>query len=298
MTDRDATLHRSWLAVGLAGGLSVLLAVGFFRVHRDDAPLPAIAHRALDLASPAWKTTEPVNEIVYGTRGFDTFGETFLLLAAVFAVVVLARGREPRHEYVGEAVAAQDEQARVDPRRPPGSRQARAAEQAEESAAGPVRPADRAPLGTPGPEVAAEMTVFVRIAARIAVVVLAVAGVYLAAWGYSPGGGFPAGGVLSGVALLLYAALGYRAIRRVVRPDLLETLEVAGAIAIVLVELFGLLLKGSFSANWAPLASAETIRSGGVLQLFSGAELVEVGTGLTIAIFALLGMQNEWSPEQ
>jgi multicomponent Na+:H+ antiporter subunit B len=68
--------------------------------------------------------------------------------------------------------------------------------------------------------------------------------------------------------------------------------------AIVLIELLGLVLKGSFTANWVPLAPVGTIRSGGVLQLFSGAELVEVGTGLTIAIFALLGMRHDWSPEQ
>jgi multicomponent Na+:H+ antiporter subunit B len=54
---------------------------------------------------------------------------------------------------------------------------------------------------------------------------------------------------------------------------------------------------GSFSANWLPLAEQETIRSGGTLQVFSGAELIEVATGLTIAIFALLGMRHEWAPE-
>ena len=266
------------------------------RVHRDDAPLPAIAHRALDLALPAWKTTEPVNEIVYGTRAFDTFGETFLLLAAVVAVTVLARGREMRHEYVGEAVAGRDEQARVDPKRPPASTRSRAAEQAEEY--GATRAADRGPLGKPGPEDAAEMTVIVRVAARIAAVVLAVAGIYLVAWGFSPGGGFPGGAVLTGVAVLLYAALGYRAIRRVVRPRLLEALEAGGAGAIIATLLLGLVLKGSFSANWVSLGPVGTIRSGGVLQLFSGAELIEVSTGLTIAIFALLGMRHEWSPEQ
>src|SRR5436853_712752 len=108
---------------------------------RDGAPLPGVARYALQIALPKWHTTEPVNEIVYGTRGFDTFGETFLLLAAVVAVTVLARGREQRHEYLGEAVAARGEQARVDPRRPPGSKQARAAERAE--AKGSNRPADR-----------------------------------------------------------------------------------------------------------------------------------------------------------
>jgi multicomponent Na+:H+ antiporter subunit B len=296
-TDREP-LHRPWLAAGLAGGVGLLVAVALVRVHREDAPLPVIARRALEVALPDWKITEPVNEIVYGTRAFDTFGETFLLLAAVVAVALLARGREPRHEYVGEAVAARGEQAAIDPKRPPASRPARAAERIEESGSAPLQVADRQPLGPPRLERSAEMTVIVRIAARIAGVVLAVAGIYLAAWGFAPGGGFPGGAVVSGVAILLYAALGYRAIRRVVRPRMLESLELTGAFAIIVVELLGLVREGSFTANWVPLAPAETIRSGGVIQLFSGAELIEVATGLTIAIFALLGMQHEWSPER
>src|SRR5436853_7310301 len=82
---------------------------------RDGAPLPGVARYALQIALPKWHTTEPVNEIVYGTRGFDTFGETFVLIASVMAVVTLARPREPRGEYVGEAAAGMREQAEDDP---------------------------------------------------------------------------------------------------------------------------------------------------------------------------------------
>jgi len=289
--------RRLVVAAGLTCGMAAVFAAAFARLPKGDVPLPAIARQALTVALPSWKITEPVNEIVYGTRAFDTFGETFLLLAAVVAVTVLARGREPRHEYVGEEVAGRGEQARFDPHGPHGSRIARIAESAEESDTAPARPADLRELGTPGPERSTEMTVIVRIAARASAVVLAVAGVYLAAWGYAPGGGFPAGGVLTGVAVLLYVALGYRAVSRVVRPRLLESLELAGAGVIILSGLLGLLLRGSFTANWLPLAQQETIRSGGTLQVFSGGELIEVGTGLTIAIFALLGMRHEWAPE-
>jgi multicomponent Na+:H+ antiporter subunit B len=298
MSEEREPAHRPWPAAVLACGLAGVFAAAFVRLHRENAALPPIAHQALHAALPTWKTTEPVNEIVYGTRAFDTFGETFLLLAAVVAVTLLARGREPRHEYVGEAEAARGEQARIDPHSSAGSRSARAAEREEESDTALHREPDRSPLGTPAPERSEQMTVVVRVAARAAAVVLAVAGVYLAAWGYAPGGGFPAGAVLTGVAVLLYAALGYRAIRRVVRPQLLESLELSGAAAIIAVELLGLLLKGSFTANWVVLAEPQTIRSGGVLQLFSASELVEVGTGLTIAIFALLGMRHEWAPDQ
>ncbi len=179
--------------------------------------------------------TEPVNEIVYGTRGFDTFGETFLLLAAVVSVSTLARSRETRSEYVGEATAGRDEQRGSDPheKQTPKESEARAAELGEQDNAPEAVDTDRSPLGSPGPEQAEAMTVIVRVAARLAAVVLAVAAVYLAAWGYSPGGGFPAGAALGGVVVLLYAALGYRRVRRVVRPSVLEPLELAGAAAII-----------------------------------------------------------------
>ena len=53
--------------------------------------------------------------------------------------------------------------------------------------------------------------------------------------------------------------------------------------------------KGSFGANWLPLAPMATPLSGGAAQLFSAAELIEVGTGLTIVVFALLGMSHDWA---
>jgi multicomponent Na+:H+ antiporter subunit B len=293
-------LHRPWLGLLLVAGVLAVLAIGLLRLPREAAALPDIARHAMDLALPKWGTTEPVNEIVYGTRGFDTFGETFLLLAAVVSVSTLARGREVRTEYVGEASAGRDEQRDSDPHESesPRESEARAAELGEQDDAPEPVDADRSPLGSPGPEQAEAMTVVVRIAARSAAVILAVAAVYLAAWGYSPGGGFPAGAALSGVAVLLYAALGYRRVRRVVRPSVLEPLELAGAAAIIGIELVGLIRKGSFSANWLPLAPVGTIRSGGILQLFSGSELIEVGTGLTIAIFSLLGMTHDWTPDE
>ncbi len=297
-------VHRPWLGGLLVAGTFALMTVGYVRLPREGAALPAIAHYALDVALPYWRTTEPVNEIVYGTRGFDTFGETFILLAAVISVVLLARGREHRSEYVGESAAAAKEQGESDPGGGGGDggeeAEARTAEETEESEEPEAPPyeADLGPIGQPGPERSEAMTVVVRVSARAAAVILAVAGVYLAAWGYSPGGGFPAGVVLAGVAVLLYAALGYRAVRRVVRPDVLEPVEIFGAVLIIASGLLGLILKGSFTANWLRLAPPQTIRSGGVLQWFSGAELVEVATGLTIAIFALLGMKHEWTPDE
>jgi multicomponent Na+:H+ antiporter subunit B len=294
------------LAGMLASGMVASLVVALIGVPRERTHLPAIAREAMEVALPGWHVAEPVNEVVYGTRGFDTFGETFLLLAAVVSVTTLTRRREPRDGGgQGEAEAGQREQDEIDP---PGSAddqgeaEARVAEHDEEpehaSTGGTTYP-DEERLGSRAPERADAMSVVTRTAARTAAPVLAVAGVYLAAEGYSPGGGFPAGAVLLGVVLMLWAGFGHERLGRAVQQGPLEVLELGGALTIIVIELLGLVLKGSVSANWLPLASSPTtITSGGVLQAFSGSELIEVSTGLTLAVFALLAMRHDWTPDE
>jgi len=298
-------LHRPWLGLLIIAGMAAAMTVAVAGIPREHAPLPAIARYALTIALPKWGLTEPVNEVVYGTRGFDTFGETFLLLAAVISVVLITRSKEPRRGYFGEEAAARRERSESDPAEPDdaaegAARRAERAEQDERRSAGHAGPPtpDQTPLGSPAPETADAMTVVARTAIRVALPILAVAGLYLVAWGYSPGGGFPGGAVIMGVILLVYAGFGRQRIARVVRPRLLEAIEIAGAMAIIATELLGLPLRGSVSANWLPLAAPQTILSGGVVQLFSASELVEVGTGLTIAVFALLAMGHDWAPDE
>ncbi|HEX6490812.1 MAG TPA: MnhB domain-containing protein [Gaiellaceae bacterium] len=294
--------HRSWLAFLLAAAVAASLATAYVGIPRERARLPAIARYAMKVALPRWHITEPVNEVVYGTRGFDTFGETFLLLAAVVSVIVLTRRREPRRGFIGEEKAAELEQEQFDPEPglAPSERLARRAERAEQPEGGGRHPAtpDAVPLGSPAPERAQAMTVVIRTAARLAAPVLAVAGCYLVAWGYSPGGGFPAGAVIVGVILFLYAGFGYQRIKRAIQASLVEVLELVGAFAIIVVEVLGLALKGSFSANFLPLGTPQTIRSGGILQLFSGSELFEVATGLSLALFGLIAMAHDWAPDE
>ncbi|MBV8951573.1 MAG: sodium:proton antiporter [Actinobacteria bacterium] len=265
-----------------------------------------MARYATEVALPLWKITEPVNEVVYGTRGFDTFGETFILLAAVVGVIVISRSKERRRTVLLEDVLAREEQAGVAPARskPSETPEATSAEEEERGAWGESRGSPgvprepRGPVGTRAAERAAEMTVVVRGGIRAVAPVLAVAGIYLAAWGYSPGGGFPAGAVLTGVILLAYVAYGYRAVSRIVHRNALENLEMLGAAAIIGLEVAGLVLKGSFSANVLPLGQVQTIRSGGLLQAFSASELIEVATGLTLVIFAVLSMGSDWTEEE
>ena len=300
----DEPTHRAWIGVGLVAAVGVVLAVALVGLPREGGALPSIARHAMRVAIPRWHTTEPVNEVVYGTRAFDTFGETFLLLAAVVSVSVLTRHRERRRREAGEQAAGRREQAAIDPH-PRADRDERLARVAELEEApeepeppGHVETPDAVPLGEPGPEEAEAMTVVTRTAARVAAPVLAVAGLYLVSWGYSPGGGFPAGAVVLGVLLLLYAGFGDERVKKVVRPELVELVEILGAAAIVLIEVLGLALRGSFSANYLPLGPIESIRSGGVLQAFSGSELIEVATGLTLAVFGLLGMRHDWTADE
>ncbi len=297
-----ADLHRPKLGLLLVAAVATCLGAAVFTLPRDGAPLPAVARYAMEVAIPKWHTTEPVNEIVYGTRGFDTFGETFLLLAAVVGVVVISRSKERRRTVLLEDVLASEEQLGLrggrarGGQKSPESAAAEQEERADDSAGPPREPHSR--VGSREPERATAMTVVVRGGIRAVAPVLAVAGIYLAAWGYSPGGGFPAGAVLTGVVLLAYVAYGHRAVSRIVRRNTLENLEMLGAAAITGLEVAGLVLKGSFSANVLPLGQVQTIRSGGLLQAFSASELIEVSTGLTLVIFAFLSMGSDWTEEE
>ena len=291
--------HRRAVGWVLTAGVAATL-VGAVASLPHGGPLPAIARQALAVALPGWHTTEPVSEVVYGTRGFDTFGETFLLLAAVVGVSLVCRGREPRRGFIGEELAGRREQRSVDQRDAPADeveQRARQAEAGEESDRDEARPAvpDQEPLGAEGPERADAMTVVIRTGVRFLAPVLTVAGLYLVAWGYTPGGGFPGGAIMLGVALLAYVSLGYARVEPVVRPAVMEPLELAGALAIVVIGVFGLVLTGSFMANFLPLGPPQTIRAGGTLQAFSVSEFVEVATGLIIVVFGLLGMGHEWT---
>jgi multicomponent Na+:H+ antiporter subunit B len=220
-----------------------------------------------------------------------------LLLAAVVGVIVVCRGRERRRVFLQEERLGRREQAETRPgRRRERRRDVEHAEDIEQGQAGEAAEGDGG-IGARGHVSAPAMSLVVRTAARPLLLVLAVAGAYLLALAFTPGGGFPAGGVLAGVVLLAYAAYGYQAVRKVVRPALLEALELAGAAAIIAIGVLGLVLKGSFSANWLPIGQEETFFGGGILPAFSASEFIEVATGVLIAVFSLVAMEREWTEE-
>jgi multicomponent Na+:H+ antiporter subunit B len=299
MTTAAPPRRRQVAAVVLVATTAACLAVAVLDLPREGADLPGIARDAMAQALPEWHHTEVVSVIVYGTRGFDTFGETFLLLAAVVGVIVVCRGRERRRVFLQEERLGRREQAeaRRTAGRSGGHRHPQA-ERAEQIERGTVDEEDGAVgIGAEGPVSGQAMTVVVRTGARTVLPLLAVAGAFLLFSPWAPGGGFPAGGVLTGVVLLTYAAFGYGAVRRVVRPGPLETVEMVGAGAIIALGAVGLVVDGSFFANWLPLGTPKTVHAGGILQVFSMSELLEVGAGLLIVVFSLVAMEREWTEE-
>jgi multicomponent Na+:H+ antiporter subunit B len=296
----DEPRHRPVFGAVICLALLAILLIAMVDLPGGTQPLPEIARRALTQSIPAFKTTEPVNAVVYGMRAMDTFGETFLLLAAVVSAVVITRSPEPRKGFFGEAVAAEKEKPTGGQQgEDAGEAEARQAEQGEggEDDETPTTP-DTVPVGEAGPERAHAMTVVARNAIRVVLPFLTVAGIYLAVQGFSPGGGFPAGVVLLGSVLLVYTGYGHPAVRIAVNDALMEGIEVLAALVIIVVLSLGLALAGSWGQNWMPLTPLETMRSGGTVQAFSLSELVEVATGLVIAVFSLLGMGHEWGRDR
>jgi multicomponent Na+:H+ antiporter subunit B len=292
--------RRSLGAALVVAGMAACLVTAFVDLPREGAALPGIARDAMASAIPDWHSTEVVSVVVYGTRGFDTFGETFLLLGAVVGVIVICRGPERRRVFLQEERLGRREQEEARRARGGGRRRLRRrdVEHAEDIEQGDVESTEGdGGIGALGHISDAAMTLVVRTGARPVLLALTVAGAYLVALGFTPGGGFPAGAVLAGVVLLAYAAYGYGAVRSVVRPALLEVIELAGAAAILAIAVLGLVLEGSVSANWLPLGQVKTIFGGGILQAFSASELFEVATGLLIVVFSLVAMEREWTEE-
>lgn len=294
---------RAILTLAVIGAL----IAGYTGLPRASEALSAIARRAMTSTMPGWHTTEPVNALVYGTRGFDTLGETFLLVAAVVSVALVARKKEPRPGAEIEERVAAEERAQIEPGGGfpeldrSGSATARRAEQAEESDSDGGDGAGRATKGAGeapaqrGPDPREGMTVVVRVGTQVMLPVLAMAGLLVVAWGYSPGGGFPAGAVLAGVALLVYASRGLGALGPFHNQDALEIAEILASLAILGLAIAGVVVKGSLTKNVLPLGQTATITGGGNLQAFSGLELFEVAAGLLLVLFAILTMEHDWT---
>jgi multicomponent Na+:H+ antiporter subunit B len=114
-------------------------------------------------------------------------------------------------------------------------------------------------------------------------------GIYVVAHGHlTPGGGFQGGVVLATGALLVYLSGEYVTFRRVRPQALIDLAESTGAASYVLIGLYGLVVSGSFLANFLPLGKIGTLPSAGTIPLINLAVGLEVGAGFTLLLSEFL----------
>jgi multicomponent Na+:H+ antiporter subunit B len=107
--------------------------------------------------------------------------------------------------------------------------------------------------------------------------VVAVVGLWLAAFGLvTPGGGFQGGVVLAGAVALVFLACGYRPWRRFGREGLLDPFEGGGATAYVVVGLAALVAGAPFLRNLLGAGTSATLESGGSMTILNWGVAVEV----------------------
>lgn len=112
--------------------------------------------------------------------------------------------------------------------------------------------------------------------------------------GLSPGNGFQVGVILAAGALLLWAAGSYRAYRTATPSWLLDAADGAGAGGIVTIGLVALGVTGVFLQMIAGPGPYGTIRSGGIVLLFSWAVALEVSAANLLIYHEFL---EEYVPE-
>jgi multicomponent Na+:H+ antiporter subunit B len=108
---------------------------------------------------------------------------------------------------------------------------------------------------------------------------------WLAAFGYiTPGGGFQAGVVFAGVALLVYLGVGHRAFAAAARDAIVDPLEALGAGGYVLVGLAALIVGTPFLHNLLGPGDTGTLLSAGSIGILNWATAAAV-TAANLLLF-------------
>ena len=136
------------------------------------------------------------------------------------------------------------------------------------------------------------MTVIVKTISSWVKVLIFLFGIYVILFGHiSPGGGFAGGVVLASSYVLLMLAFGRKFVEENLPGAVASRLDCLGAFMFALIAILGLVLGGSFFANflyqkYLPGQPLELI-SGGTIVLSNIAIGLKVGASLFLVIFAL-----------
>jgi len=104
----------------------------------------------------------------------------------------------------------------------------------------------------------------------------------------TPGGGFQGGAIVASGTLLLYLGESYRLWRRLVRSRLLDMLEAAGALVLVLCGLGPMARGGAFLQNVLQLGQTGALLSGGLILVENAGVALAVTAGFILLLLEFL----------
>lgn len=139
----------------------------------------------------------------------------------------------------------------------------------------------------------------VRLPSLLAVVPMALLGLYVVTHGQvSPGGGFQGGVVIASAFVMVYLAGDYLLLRRIAPQDLVESAEAIGAGGFVVIGTAALVAGHAFLANVLPLGEPASIDSSGTIALISFAVGVEVTAAFVLLLRQFLEQLMQLSGEK
>lgn len=104
----------------------------------------------------------------------------------------------------------------------------------------------------------------------------------------TPGGGFQGGAILGSGALLVYLGEDYRTWRRLIRSQLLDRVEAAGALILGLSGFAALFTHAPLFTNVLPLGRTKAMLSGGLILVENGGVALAVGAGFVLVLLEFL----------
>jgi len=142
------------------------------------------------------------------------------------------------------------------------------------------------------------MTVIVKTVSSWVKVLIFLFGIYIILFGHlTPGGGFAGGVILASSYVLLMLAFGRRFVEENLPSSIASKLDCLGAFLFALLAILGLVLGGTFFANflyqrYLPGEPFELV-SGGTIPLANIAIGLKVGASLFLVIFALASFRYD-----
>lgn len=137
-----------------------------------------------------------------------------------------------------------------------------------------------------------------KTAANIVLPITITLGLYIILHGHlSPGGGFQGGVLIAGALAILYTAYGHKAFEGKFKVSVFSIIENVGAIALLLIAIFGLVSGGSFMTNVFNLGKLGDVFSSGTIFFMNFAVGFKVFAALSFLIIIMVMTLKEKEEE-